>query len=94
LVYQLVKDELVVYPNPTTSNLNFQLLSSDGRYQEDKDIKSIRLFDAMGNFVKDVEKGEDSVNEVDLSEFKSGVYFICIEVSDTEKYFKRVVLAK
>ena len=44
--------------------------------------------------VKDVEKGEDSVNEVDLSEFKSGVYFICIEVSDTEKYFKRVVLAK
>ena len=94
LVYQLVKDELVVYPNPTTSNLNFQLLSSDGRYQEDKDIKSIRLFDAMGNFVKDVEKGEGSVNEVDLSEFKSGVYFICIEVSDTEKYFKRVVLAK
>jgi len=34
LVYQLVKDELVVYPNPTTSNLNFQLLSSNGRYQE------------------------------------------------------------
>jgi len=48
----------------------------------------------MGNFVKGVEKGGDSVNEVDLSEFNSGVYFICIEVSDTEKYFKRVVLAK
>ena len=93
LVYKLTKDELVVYPNPTTSMLSLQLLSEDGRYQVEKDIQSIKLYDAMGNFIKEI-KGGNSVNEVDLSEFKSGVYFICLEVTDSEKYFKRVVLSK
>lgn len=69
-------NELLIYPNPATSLLNFQF---NEFYQDEL---SILIYDMSGKviLVKDIllEKGKGLYSITDLSMFNSGTYFIII----------------
>ena len=68
---ELVDEELLVYPNPTNSNL-FVRISQEGMF---------KLFNSLGQAIK---TGNllNATNSIDLSDIESGVYFLKIETAE------------
>ena len=76
-VEEIEKLETKIYPNPVRDWVNVET---------DISVKSIRLFNAMGQEVKSFQQVDAFYNKLDLSRLASGIYFMEII---TEK--KRVV---
>jgi len=69
---------IIVYPNPTTS-----LVSVD--HEQFIDLESIKIFDMLGRQLQQTKN-----NDVDLSNFKSGIYFIKIN-TDKGTLSKKII---
>ena len=61
------KMEVNVYPNPVRDWVNIET---------DFTIQSIRLFNAMGQVVKDGQQVDDFFNKIDMGSMAAGVYFL------------------
>ena len=77
-------ENIAIYPNPASSNLNI-VLSSQVR------INSISILDIQGRLIKEI-TAIDSANraQVNISNLATGAYFISIK-SDNSKIVKRFI---
>ncbi len=73
-----------IYPNPTNGLLNIEQLNTN------VNIKQIKLKDSNGGMIKSVD-GVSGFNQLNLSEYKAGIYFIVLETND-KLYYKKVIL--
>ncbi len=71
----------ILSPNPTSSFLHIQGL---------REIHSVQVSDVLGRIVYDVEINSAAM-EIDLSECKSGIYFVRISTADGKYIAKRVL---
>lgn len=74
-------NNLVLFPNPTTNNLN--IVNNDAI-----EIKSITVYNAIGQMVKKLSSFQENI---DISDLKSGTYFISLELENgnaTSKFIK------
>ena len=62
------ENDLTIFPNPTSSRIFIS--------NEDKEITNITIIDVTGKVIKSF---KPITNQVDLSEFNNGIYFIRIE---------------
>jgi len=76
---QTSHDNFVVYPNPTNSTL---IIQSEGK------IESLKLYNLMGH-----EKIVRQINHelLDLTDLSSGIYVLCIELSDGKTKTMKVI---
>jgi hypothetical protein len=77
-----VSNNLKLFPNPVTSNLNIKLLN-------DSSISSARIMDLNGRTIMTV---DDINNSINVSNLQSGMYLIVIESSKgnyTKKFLKK-----
>lgn len=63
--------KILVYPNPSNDELKFD-------FQEQK-INQIRIFDLMGNLIKNLSQEEIQANQIDISSFPKGTYLFQID---------------
>ncbi len=73
-----------VYPNPTQGIVNIQFI------EEDKSIKTIQVYDALGKQVIEIVENNESEISINLSGFNQGIYFIKVQSANytiTEKVF-------
>lgn len=70
-------DNILVYPNPATDVINFQLKDS-------KDNFTIEIYSALGQMVY-TGKVDQNNNSVDVSQFSNGMYII--NISDKTKHY-------
>ena len=61
------KENVNVYPNPATDNV---------RITADSPIQQLRMYNATGKLVKDVQTGNSSAITIQTSDLKSGIYMI------------------
>ena len=74
----LVKNKIIIYPNPTQDILNIKA---------DREILNVQLIDIQGRLVKTV----FAINQLDMRTMPSGVYVVRVETSEgifTEKVRK------
>lgn len=77
----LLSENFIVYPNPIESKFKIENTSNS-------EIKSIEMFNVLGERVK---KKERNFNNIDISKFANGVYFLKIKTdkgSVTQKIIK------
>jgi len=67
-----------VYPNPT---FNWVLIKTENL------IQTVRIFDSLGKIIKIV----NNINEIDLSEMSSGLYFMHIEDTNGHKEIQKIL---
>lgn len=72
------KEELNIYPNPSSSNINIKL-SNDSR------IKKVTIYNNLGQSVI-----EDNRAKIDISRLSKGLYFLTIE-TNKGKYLKQFI---
>ncbi len=85
IIKQLNATDLVLYPNPTNSNITCQL--NNDIFNEPLNIK---IFSINGELIKELQM-HSSILKIDLSDFSKGVYFIKL-ISDTMAFNKKIVL--
>jgi len=88
------KEEVLVYPNPTTGILNFQGIAGQAR----NDVQNVEIFDIMGSNVGAnlcvrlrVRPNTEIENKIDISHLPPGIYFIKITTKtniQTQKIIK------
>jgi putative intracellular protease/amidase len=78
-------DKIKVYPNPTNGNLSISLA-------EDISIKNISIVDVLGKTVYSNNVNITPTFTIDLSQLKSGVYFIDFETNST--HFQKKIIRK
>ncbi len=75
----LNKNNIHIFPNPTQNHLNIQL-----NKQTSKNLK-IQLYDIVGKLIETyIFENSQSINKIDISELKAGVYFVKVSVYDGE----------
>ena len=79
-------ENINIYPNPTSQFIKFANHSN-------ADFESIKIHSVNGK-VCYLNTQAKSVNEIDLSQFSNGVYFLEIKLSDGNTYRNRVLLKK
>ena len=80
-VFDTLKQEFSIYPNPTTSFLNINTEAT---------IVALDVYSVLGNKVMTIAKGE--LNKIDISSLISGVYFIKITSQDNLIGVKRFIV--
>lgn len=73
LVYSNLESDIQLYPNPTTDYITISGAT------ENNYIKSIYLYNTVGNLCKVIDVNEKEIN-IDLSDYHSGVYFMKIKL--------------
>lgn len=74
-----VKENFKVYPNPFTDFVNISNVEK---------VKSVRVMDVSGRIVKTIEKVSENIN---LSELKSGMYLLNLELKDGSKVSYKII---
>lgn len=78
-----IKEGLNVYPNPAEDELTIEC---------SKEINEVRLYDASGKYViLNTDKGQKSI--IDLTEFSSGIYNLCIFTNEG-MLIKKIIVRK
>ena len=72
-------EKIVFYPNPASDFFNIQ---------SQQEIKTITIFDATG---KRVANFENQKEKVDISNLKSGIYFVEIVTSENKTFTEKIV---
>ena len=74
-----IEQNIIVYPNPATDELNIVLNNSEN-------IKTIDIYDLQGRLVKSekVIKNESS-QKISVSDLVNGLYFIALEKADGQR---------
>lgn len=76
------KNDISIYPNPTTGKINLQVSQHFGK------IKTLEIYDCIGQLQIKV---TDNFSELDISSFKSGLYFIVLTNDKEEKLVSKVL---
>ncbi len=76
--------ELQVMPNPATDMLKIELPTIDGK-------QTLKLYDITGRVVYNNEYNNSGNVEVNVSEFKRGVYYLSLE-NQTNSYLKKIII--
>ena len=84
LNYETSISDISIMPNPATDFINILLPVVDG-------IQTLKIFDITGKLVYSNEYSNTGNIEVNVSEFKKGIYFLKIE-NQTNSYCKKVVI--
>ncbi|MDR2083813.1 MAG: T9SS type A sorting domain-containing protein [Bacteroidales bacterium] len=69
-----IEDNIIVFPNPTTGELTIK--------NEELRIKNICVFDVFGRHVYFQQQNIEKTIIVDISDFKTGIYFIQIQTEN------------
>ena len=75
-VEEVVDPVLKLYPNPVSAQLTI----------EGMEVEQVEVFNALGRLL-----GQFYQNVIDLSSFKSGVYFLHISSTDGQVFFEKVI---
>jgi len=76
------KNEINLYPNPTSDILNVENNSSEV-------ISSVSVYSISGALIKEV-KSTNNIQSISVSELQTGIYFVKIQISDEVKNYKFV----
>jgi len=76
--------DLIIMPNPATDFMNILLPIIEG-------TQALKIFDITGKIVYDKEYSNTSNIEINVSEFKKGIYFLKID-NQTNSYCKKFVI--
>ena len=72
---QLIKEwNFILYPNPAKNILNVRAENQSTKFS------NIFIYDINGRVIKHIDNPADSNIQIDISDFRSGVYFISIHV--------------
>jgi hypothetical protein len=82
-VQELLASELMIYPNPSDGNFNYQFLSS-------KNLLRIQVLDARGSLVEVIDNPNKS-GELYLEYLTKGVYFLSFELETSKKLIKVMI---
>ena len=74
-------DDLVIYPNPTQSLVNFKYLKNGSNYR-------VKIIDYLGKQLMD--KTINATDNLDLSSVSNGIYFIKISTDNQSKIIKLI----
>lgn len=83
-ITEVNKDEVIIFPNPTSGKLYITLTNSDPQ------IKALQLLSITGQTISNFEAG----NVLDLSLVNNGLYFLKIKLDNGSWVYKRVVVYK
>lgn len=78
-----ISDQIEVFPNPTQGKFRF-------RWPTDWEVKTLRIYDALGRMIQSAEVGEEHEMELDLSG-PGGWYFLELEGSPVGKTLVKVL---
>ena len=78
---------MIVYPNPTSGQLNIRLEGNKKSLTEEID-----LFDVSGSLIKRIKLNNDSFEvNVSLEDISTGVYFLHLHFSDGSTFNKKII---
>ncbi|NOR87639.1 MAG: T9SS type A sorting domain-containing protein [Bacteroidales bacterium] len=78
--YQVSSNEIAVYPNPTKHIIH--IMGGEA-------LLNITLYDIKGSLIKEMNSGfQNQNNTIDVSDLKSGIYFVNIQSADKTSTFK------
>ncbi len=80
--------EMKLFPNPAANELNIYI------NPEQKPISTVRLFDATGRIVKDINAVNAFIKTLDVSSMNSGIYLLYITLTDGTTATRKVVIEK
>jgi hypothetical protein len=76
-----IENEILIYPVPMTSMLNLKGVEN---------VQKISVYNSVGQLLKQYQKGNETLFNIDVNELKSGIYFV--ELSNaSEKITKKVI---
>lgn len=79
-----VKENIVIYPNPTSGNFNIEFINQNEKYS------TINIYDLTGKIIyKKTNISQDIIN-IDISKYNNGIYFIKI-INQNNTYFKKLI---
>ncbi len=93
ITYNPEKETLIVYPNPTNSEIQLELVSSKGEFQSGNQIKKIRIYSIYGTLLE-TSVNEEGLKEVSLKRYEPGVYCIIATDALSRTYSCKVILNK
>ncbi|HRP03190.1 MAG TPA: T9SS type A sorting domain-containing protein [Candidatus Kapabacteria bacterium] len=76
-VNQLDNHKFVIYPNPASSSLNFEI-----NYLGNEYLTTLRIYDVKGSKVYDTSINLKNISSIDISNFTKGLYFIKVQSLD------------
>lgn len=74
---QLDSQKFIIYPNPASSSLNFEI-----NYLGNEYLTSLRIYDVKGSKVYDSPINLNNISSIDISNFTKGLYFIKVQSLD------------
>ena len=84
------QEALAVYPNPASSSVQI--------FIDHEDIQQLQIFDVAGKvvFEKNLSSGTTSshTEQVDLSDFQKGIYFIVATTAKQERVVRKLVVGE
>lgn len=93
LVLEPNDETLIAYPNPTSSVINLKLSSASIEYQSGNFIKSVRLYNQVGELLTSNVCSQWAL-ELTLERYPAGIYTIVVIDAFDHLYHCRVVLNK
>jgi photosystem II stability/assembly factor-like uncharacterized protein len=76
--------KLSIYPNPTDGIVTIDL-------SEINNTRNLFVYDITGKLIQEIPLNDNSIQQVNLSSFVSGVYFIKV-FTDTKQFIQRIIL--
>lgn len=74
---QLDHQKFIIYPNPASSSLNFEI-----NYLGNEYLTTLRIYNEIGSKVYDTPINLNNISSIDLSNFTKGLYFIKVQSLD------------
>ncbi len=81
-----ISGKIKIYPNPANQFIRFS-------NNTNSEFETVKIYSANGKIVY-LNKHSESINEINLSQFSDGVYFIEIKLLDGTVYRNRIILKK
>ena len=82
-INETANEVIEIYPNPSSNNVNINI-ANNGLYV-------MTIYDCKGSIIK-TEKLHEGINNIELEEIQSGIYFIKLE-GNNGVYNKKIIIS-
>ena len=93
ITYSSSTETLLVYPNPTKSEIKLELISARKEYQSGNQIKNVKVYNAYGTLLQVLDNGQ-VLNDISLKQYVDGIYYLLVTDAHSKTYSCKVVVSK